>query len=231
MIARGKRPVLVVAAHPDDEVLGCGATMARLAAEGRDVFVLILGAGGAARDVSPAVLARMTKKLRDESSAAGRILGVRKIFRRDFPDNRFDTVPLLDIVKAIEEVKAEVKPVLVMTHHAHDVNVDHQRTFQACLSAFRPQPGEAVQELRSFYVLSSTDWQAPSPSFSPNLFVDATRKLEKKVRALKAYRSEIRSAPHPRSAAGVRLEAQRTGMRVGLEAAEAFEIIRLIESA
>lgn len=224
-----KDSVLVVAAHPDDEVLGCGATMARCAAEGRAVSVLILGAGVAARDAGAGSLARAREKLEAESDAANRILGVRKVYRADFPDNRFDTVALLDVVKAIEAVKAKVRPALVMTHHAHDVNVDHQVAFRACLAAFRPQPGEAALELRSFYVLSSTDWQAPSPAFSPNLYVDTSATLEKKVRALEAYKSEIRPYPHPRSARGVRIEAQRAGLRVGLAAAEAFEVVRRVE--
>lgn len=224
-----KDSVLVVAAHPDDEVLGCGATMARYAAEGRAVSVLILGAGVASRGADAASLARSRAKLEIESDKANKILGVRKVYRADFPDNRFDTVALLDVVQAIEAVKAKVKPALVLTHHAHDVNVDHQVAFRACLAAFRPQPGEAARELRSFYVLSSTDWQAPSPAFAPNLHVDVASTLEKKVRALEAYRSEIRPYPHPRSSKGVRIEAQRAGLRVGLTAAEAFEVVRRIE--
>jgi len=224
-----KDSVLVVAAHPDDEVLGCGATIARYAAEGRAVSVLILGAGVAARGAGSASQSRSREKLLAESDKANKILGVRKVYRADFPDNRFDTVALLDVVKAIEAVKAKVKPALVMTHHAHDVNVDHQVAFRACLAAFRPQPGEAARELRSFFVLSSTDWQAPSPAFAPNLYVDASLTIEKKVRALEAYKSEIRAYPHPRSAKGVRIESQRAGLRVGLAAAEAFEVMRRIE--
>lgn len=224
-----KDSVLVVAAHPDDEVLGCGATMARYAAEGRAVSVLILGSGVASRGADAASLARSRERLEAESDKANKILGVRKVYREDFPDNRFDTVALLDVVKAIEAVKAAVKPALVMTHHAHDVNVDHQVAFRACLAAFRPQPGETARELRSFYVLSSTDWQAPSPAFAPSLHVDVASTLEKKVRALEAYRSEIRPYPHPRSSKGVRIEAQRAGLRVGLAAAEAFEVVRRIE--
>jgi len=224
-----KDSVLVVAAHPDDEVLGCGATMARLAAQGRSVSVLILGAGVAARGAGSASQARSREKLLAESEKANKILGVRKVYRADFPDNRFDSVALLEVVKVIEAVKAKAKPSLVLTHHAHDVNVDHQVAFRACLAAFRPQPGEAARELRSFYVLSSTDWQAPSPAFAPNLFVDISSTLEKKIRALEAYKSEIRAYPHPRSSKGLRIEAQRTGLRVGLAAAEAFEVVRRIE--
>src|SRR5438105_2777078 len=129
-----KPTVLVVAAHPDDEVLGCGATMARFRREGHPVFTLILGEGVRAREGAEKNQDAMVKRLLGESDAANKMLGVRKVFRGDFPDNRFDSVPLLDIVKKIEQIKKTVKPAIVFTHHAHDVNIDHQLTFKAVLA-------------------------------------------------------------------------------------------------
>lgn len=219
---------MVVAAHPDDEVLGCGGTLTRYAAEGHHVFSLILGEGVTSRDGDPRRHPRAIRRLSRESDRANQRLGVKRVFRYAFPDNRFDAVPLLDIIKAIEAVKREVRPTVVFTHHAHDVNIDHQITFKAALAAFRPLPGETVRELYAFYVLSSTDWQAPV-AFAPTYYVNISATVGKKVQALRAYRSEIREYPHPRSVRGVLIEATRTGLRVGLEKAEAFEVIRKID--
>jgi len=230
---KNKRPrqrILVVAAHPDDEVLGCGGTMARYAREGHAVFSLILGQGVESRNVDQRMQSRQIRRLLKESDLANQVLGVRKVYRYSFPDNKFDSVPLLEIVKAIEAVKRMVGPRIVFTHHAHDVNIDHQITFKASLAAFRPLPGEHIQEFYSFYVQSSTDWQSPAHGlvFSPTSFVNVTSTIQRKVRALQAHKSEIRDYPHPRSAKGVLIEAERTGLIVGLEKAEAFELIRSI---
>src|SRR3990172_863872 len=154
-----KQRVLVVAAHPDDEVLGCGATLAKYAERHHDVFSLILGEG-MARGSNKIIQDLGIRELRKESERANRILGVRKVYRYSFPDNRFDSVPLLEIVKAIERVKREVRPTIVFTHHAHDVNIDHQLTFKASLAAFRPLPGETVRDFYCFQTASSTVSQA-----------------------------------------------------------------------
>jgi LmbE family N-acetylglucosaminyl deacetylase len=222
------KTVLAVAAHPDDEVLGCGGTLAKLASSGHQVYTLILGSGIAARyDTSKSPQDKEVSALLADSDRSNKLLGVKKVFRHHFPDNRFDTVALLDIVKVIETVKQTIRPSMVFTHHAADVNIDHRRTFEAVLSAFRPQPGELPVRLLSFYVLSSTDWQTPSfGTFAPNVFIDIEKTLEKKVKAMKAYRTEVRPYPHPRSIEGIRIEAQRTGLRVGRRAAEAFELQR-----
>ncbi|MBI4843581.1 MAG: PIG-L family deacetylase [Nitrospirae bacterium] len=224
--------ILVVAAHPDDEVLGCGGTMARLAAEGSDVYTLILGEGATARDGS-----RMRQKrekdiagLKKQSIKAGKILGVKKTFSFDFPDNRFDTAALLDIVKAVEKIKKEIYPDIVFTHHKGDLNVDHRLTFEAVLTAFRPVKGERARAIYSFEVPSSTEWSAPSHEnyFMPNHFVDISKTLAKKIRALKEYKAELREFPHPRSVEAVELYARRWGVSAGLGPSEAFQVIRQI---
>jgi LmbE family N-acetylglucosaminyl deacetylase len=146
------------------------------------------------------------------------------------PDNRFDTVPLLDIIKLIEKIKKNVSPEIVFTHHHEDLNIDHCITFKAVMTAFRPLKGESVREMYSFEVPSSTEWNAPLAGsyFRPNYFVDISETLEKKLAAMREYESEIRDFPHPRSPKALSINAKRWGSQIGLEAAEAFELIRMI---
>jgi len=223
--------ILVIAAHPDDEVLGCGGTIARLTSEGNNVFTLILGEGVTSRDASR----DRTKKeneiaeLRKQTEDANKILGVKKVYTFDFPDNRFDTVPLLDIIKTIEEIKDGFKPDIVFTHHPGDLNIDHQMTFKAVMAACRPTIDESVKEIYSFEIPSSTEWNAPSSLtyFMPDYFTDVNKSLEIKINALKEYKTELRDFPHPRSLKAVALNAKQWGVKMGFEAAEAFKTIRI----
>lgn len=216
--------ILIVAAHPDDEVLGCGAAAARLAGEGAEIFTLILGEGVTARDgVEDPAGAKA--RLEAEAREANRILGVKELFRAAFPDNRFDTVPLLEVVKEVERVKTLVAPDTVFTHFADDLNVDHQVTNQAVLTATRPLPGETVKTVYAFDVLSSTEWNYPL-AFAPDTYMEVSAALEAKKRAMAAYASEARPFPHPRSPEGIDLAARFWGMRTGLEAAEPFQTLR-----
>ena len=224
--------VLVVAAHPDDEILGCGGTMARHAADGDDVSILILGEGITSRD--PQRDANKQKKALDALHAqvdrAAKVVGASKTFLHHFADNRFDSVDLLDIVKVVEEVKAQVNPSIIYTHHGGDLNVDHRLTFQAVLTACRPQPGESVRTIYSFEVASSTEWNARTVgnAFLPTVYVDITRTLKAKLDAMSVYAGELRDYPHPRSLRGLEVMAQRNGVEAGLEAAERFVLIRNI---
>lgn len=224
---------LIVASHPDDEVLGCGGTIARHAIAGDDVRVLILAEGVTSRDKSRKRKMR-SLELTALSKAAGKankILGVKKLALCDLPDNRMDTVALLDIVKIIEELINEFKPLIIYTHHAGDLNIDHRRTHEAVVTACRPCPGCPVEELLFFEVPSSTEWQTPASSgsvFAPNWFVDVSQTLELKRKALEAYASEMRSWPHPRSIDAVMHLARWRGACAGFEAAEAFMLGRKI---
>jgi LmbE family N-acetylglucosaminyl deacetylase len=218
-----------VAAHPDDEVLGAGATMAALADRGCDVHALVLGEGVGARYEGDARPDEEVERLRGQLTAAGEILGV-TMHQRDLPDNRFGTVALLDVIHMVEAVKAEVDPDLVFCHHAGDMNQDHLVVAEAVLTAFRPLPGERPVTLLGFETLSSTEWNA-SPNaapFRPNWFEDASPGLERKVQAMAAYESELREWPHPRSLEGIRVAARKWGMTVGLEAAEPFMLLRRV---
>lgn len=222
--------ILVVAAHPDDEVLGCGGTMARLAGEGYHVETLILGEGITSRGNRRNTEANTLKlsSLRHDCKEANKILKVKKLTMGKFPDNRFDSVPLLEIVKFVEEVKEKIQPTTIFTHWGKDLNVDHQRTFQAMLAATRPQPGETVREIYVFATLSSTEWNF-TESFTPDCFFDITRTIDLKLRAMSKYRNELRDYPHPRSLKGIEIAAAGMGMRVGLNYAEAFKTIRVVK--
>jgi LmbE family N-acetylglucosaminyl deacetylase len=223
--------VLVVAAHPDDEVLGCGGTIARVARAGRPVAVAILGEGVTSRTpqrdpVDPGAVAA----LRVCSRQAANVLGVRELCHFNLPDNRFDTVPLLNIVKLVEEVVARVRPTVVCTHDAGDLNIDHVLVHRAVLTATRPTGACPVRSVLTCEVPSATDWsfQQFPPAFRPTVFVDIAETLEAKIQALQQYDREVRAFPHPRSPEALRASAQRWGSIVGRPAAEAFALVRTV---
>ena len=220
--------VLVVAAHPDDEVLGCGATLARLAREGHDCRVLIMGGGLAARTAEPSTAGLAS--LRQSAEAAARILGATGVEVLDFPDNRMDTVALLDVVKAVEARLHELRPHVVFTHHARDLNIDHAVTARAVETATRPVDAHCPEEVYAFEVPSSTEWAFErGAAFAPNHFIDVAASLSVKIEALKAYASEIRPFPHPRSPEAIEALARLRGSQAGLPAAEAFTLVRRIQ--
>ena len=222
--------VLVVAAHPDDEVLGCGGTIARHADAGDHVQVLIVAEGATSRQ-----LQRDRGQARNEISAlaqaaqrAGAILGAQGVELLDLPDNRLDSLDRLELIKQIEERIAHHQPHVVYVHHAGDLNVDHRRLHEAVVTACRPTPGQPVRRLLSFEVASSTEWQPPgsAPPFQPNWFVDISAYWPRKREALAAYASEMRPWPHARSLEALEHLARWRGAQVGVEAAEAFCLLR-----
>lgn len=217
--------VLIVAAHPDDEVLGCFATVKKLIQSGWSAYTLILSGGKTSRgNVSESEL----DMIAHEMHAANALIGVKQVFKQDFPDNAFDSVPLLSIVKAIEQVKSEVSPDLIITHHSGDMNVDHQLTHKAVLTATRPMVGECVKTILAMEVPSSTEWNSYSreTAFVPNVFVDVAETIDDKVSAMGHYASELRPYPHPRSLQYIKELASINGKKVGLEYAENFILVR-----
>jgi len=222
--------ILVVAAHPDDEVLGCGASVAKWVDAGIDVHVLILAEGATSRDKVRSREKRIGElsALAKAAQTAGKILGVNSVQLLDFPDNRMDSVDRLEVIKVVEEHILRVKPETVVTHHSGDINIDHRIVHEAVVTACRPQPGHPVHRLLTFEVNSSTEWQ-PSVSksaFQPNWFEDVSSTLARKLQALEAYSSEMRSWPHSRSMQAVEHLAHWRGASVGKEAAEAFILLR-----
>jgi len=227
------KKILVIAAHPDDELLGCGATIINHALKGDEVFIHILGEGQTSRfesrDEAPLTV---VKDLSQQSKDVAKKIQAKKLYMTMLPDNRFDSLDLLDIIKKIEQVKNEVSPDIVYTHHAHDLNIDHQKTFSATLTAFRPKPNEKKVSIFCFETLSSTECQFSSSEmiFKPNRFIVIDEKsLNLKTEALAIYNTEICEYPHPRSLQAVRNLAMYRGNMIGCEFAEAFEVIRDIQ--
>lgn len=228
------RSILVVAAHPDDEVLGMGGVMARHASEGDTVHVLLVAEGATSRaDTRDEGDQGAVEALKAHAQAAADALGVETLAFGGFPDNRLDGVELLDVVKAVERVVGTHAPEVVYTHHPEDLNVDHRVVCQAVLTACRPQPGSSVQEILAAEVLSATGWgpARPERSFCPTLFVDIAAQLPQKLAALEHYAGEMRPFPHARSVEAVEAQARLRGAQVGLPAAEAFEVLRILRPA
>jgi len=222
--------VLVVAAHPDDEVLGCGGTIARHVADGDQVQVLIVAEGATSR-LEHRDRSQVGDQLSDLAKAAhkaGSILGVAGVELLDLPDNRLDSLDRLDLIKHIEFYINHYRPQVVYVHHSGDVNVDHRLLHEAVITACRPTPGHAVRRLLSFEVPSSTEWQPPgsASAFLPNWFVDISDQFNLKIDALEAYASEMRPWPHARSLKAVEYLGRWRGAQVGVEAAEAFCLLR-----
>lgn len=216
--------VLIVAAHTDDEALGCGGTIARHVAEGDLVYAVFMTDG-----VSSRYQTDTTAVAQRESAAekARNILGIRENIFLGLPDNRLDSVSLLDVVQCLEPIINRLKPHTIYTHHHGDLNVDHRITHQAVMTACRPVPSCSVREIFAFEVLSSTEWSTPAMEpFLPNLFVDISTHLSVKMQALSAYAEEMRPAPHSRSLEHADMLARHRGYSVGLVAVEAFSIIR-----
>lgn len=224
----GATRVLVVAAHPDDEVLGCGGAIARLLSSGKEVHVLILGGITTSRyKSSDKEESWKLKAFKNESEKCAKSLGITSLTRRNLKDNRFDSVPLIKVIKYVEGLKKKVKPDLVLTHDFSDLNIDHRIVHQAVMTAFRPSADYRSTAIASFEVPSSTECQDQEMvSFKPNSYVNITPYISKKLKALGCYKSELKKFPHPRSLKGVEVLSKKRGMEAGLNNAEAFRIIR-----
>jgi len=224
--------LMVIAAHPDDEVLGCGATVHKLTQAGWTAHSVIMSAGIGGRhekdDIRSDEVRRLQVDLEQQMRAAADIIGFQEVHSFDFPDNRLDTVSRMDLTHAIRPLIDQVQPDLVLTHHPGDYNWDHTRTFDAVMMAARTNPPDfGPAEIWLFEVRSSTErsWQSRQP-FTPSIYVDVTNSLAAKEQALAEYALELRQTPHPRSVEGVRALAMSRGHDVGMGAAEAFEEAR-----
>ena len=228
-----RQSVLVIAAHPDDELLGCAGTIARHVRAGDKVDILILAEGATSRDPTRNAASRGEElgALAQAAQAAGALLGVSSVECLALPDNRLDSLDLLDIVKVLEEAISRFRPRIIYTHHVGDVNVDHSITHRAVYTAARPLPDQPVERILAYETVSSSEWMPAGSGtfFKPDWFVDISETLDVKLEALAIYEREMRDWPHPRSLKAVEHLARWRGASVGVNAAEAFVLLRNVE--
>ena len=219
--------VLVVAAHTDDEALGCGGTIARHVAEGDTVYAVFMADGVTSREGADQTDLE-SRNVAAENARA--ILGIKENFYLGLPDNRLDSLPLIEVVQRLEPIIRKLQPNIIYTHHHGDLNIDHRITHQAVLTACRPMPGSRLQAIYAFEIMSSTEWATPIVEpFVPNHYVDISNQIINKMDALRAYELEMRDAPHSRSIEHLTHLAHHRGHTVGLTVAEAFVVIRTIQ--
>lgn len=220
--------VLIIAAHPDDEVLGCGATIAKYSRIGTEFMVLFIAEGSSCRYADPSCSASITSIAERTRMATYALatLGVKDYYFNDLPCGRLDQEPIIEINKAIEMAIDKFKPDTVLTHSALDANNDHRIVFRATIMATRPGSCNWLERLLSYEVLSSSEWSF-GETFSPSVFEQIDEQdLSLKWRALAAYETEVQTFPFPRSEEGVRASAMSRGMQAGVPLAEAFCLIR-----
>jgi N-acetylglucosamine malate deacetylase 1 len=220
------RKIAAIFAHPDDEVLACGGALAAHADAGDEVRIFIMATGATSRSGDQT---QYVKTLRGQADRAAKILGAAGVSFGEFPDNRMDSVALLDVVKTVEGFLAKFPADVIYTHHAGDLNIDHGVIHRAIATACRPAPDLRPLEILACEINSSTEWAPASlPSFVPNEFCGIEASLDRKVAALECYADELRPWPHPRSVEGVRALARWRGSQCGMAAAEAFVLMRRV---
>ncbi len=224
------KTILVIAAHPDDEVLGCGGTILKHTENGDKVHILILAEGITSRQKKRdrSLVNLELNKLKSSTDQVSNLLNITSFELLDFPDNRLDSIDILEIIKKIEEKIDILSPSIIYTHHNGDLNIDHKLINQAVITACRPiKKNNNVKKIYSFEIPSSTDWQLNNNNnFKPNYFVDITNQLEKKIKAMEFYESELKDWPHSRSKKGIESFANIRGMQSGFKAAESFMLLR-----
>lgn len=232
---------LIIVAHPDDEVLAMGGTIKKLTKNGHDVKIVFMATGISARrslnyknssnynqnKIAEETMKKQIQILRNDAKRATAILGVKNLQFEEFPDNELDKITNLEITKKVEEIIEDFNPDTIFTHTQHDINIDHRSLYNAVITATRPTKKSNVNEIISFEVPSSTEWYFPS-TFSPNIFIDISKELSFKLKALRQYKKEIRQYPHPRSVKALDIISKRWGTVSGFHAAEAFQLVRQI---
>jgi LmbE family N-acetylglucosaminyl deacetylase len=215
--------ILIVAPHPDDEVLGCGGTIAKYAERGDELNLCIV-----TKAYTPDWSEGFIRKRPREIARVNEILGIAKTSFLDFPTARLDTIPQKELIQAIANVVNEFKPSVLFIPHKGDLHRDHRLVCEASLVAARPAT-QRIRKVLSYETLSETEWGAAVVPFVPNVYVDISETYKQKKEALTAYESELRRDPHPRSLKVMAALAKKRGSEAGLERAEAFMLIREIE--
>ena len=218
--------VLVVAAHPDDEAIGCFGTLLKHYKFGDEINIIFLSDGVSSRGVNK-------KKKHERKKNCLKVLKIiglksKNVFFLDYPDNMMDAVPLLDVIKNIEEIKKKIQPDVLYTHFSNDLNIDHRIAYQAAITASRPSKNETIKKILCFEIVSSTEWSDKNKKiFSPNYFVDISKFINRKLKALAIYDKEIKKSPNARSLENIKNLALLRGSRAGVNYAEAFFIERI----
>jgi N-acetylglucosamine malate deacetylase 1 len=218
--------VLVVAAHPDDEAIGCFGTLLKHYKFGDEINIIFLSDGVSSRGINK-------KKKHERKKNCLKVLKIiglksKNVFFLDYPDNMMDTVPLLDVIKNIEEIKKKIQPNVLYTHFSNDLNIDHRIAYQAAITASRPSKNETIKKILCFEIVSSTEWSDKNKKiFSPNYFVDISKFINRKLKALAIYDKEIKKSPNARSLENIKNLALLRGSRAGVNYAEAFFIERI----
>ena len=214
--------VLVIAPHPDDEVLGCGGTIVKHVLGGDEVYLCI-----ATKAYPPDWAEDEIRERREEVLKVNEILGIKKTYFLDLPTVKLDTVPQKELNDLITQTVNEVQPEVVYIPHKGDVNKDHGLVFDAAMVAIRPRPGSLIRKVLSYETLSETEWAAPfiENVFIPNVYVDISETLEVKLKAMSEYRSELKEFPHPRSPEAISALAKRRGATIGVKADESFMLV------
>ena len=220
------KKILIIVAHPDDETIGCGGTIAKHVHNKDKVFCVSFTDGVSSRGAS-----NINKKKRVTSKLkASKILGFNWINNTHvFKDNQLDTYPLIKFVKIIEKIKKKINPDIIYTHNSSDLNIDHKVISNATSVAFRPQPNEKFRKIIAFEIPSSTDYSNEDFFFRPNHWVNISNYWKIKEKALNAYGQEMKKKPHSRSHEGIKNLAKFRGNQSGLDLAESFKIIRSIK--